>query len=202
MPCYELIRGSLNASTIDLCLGMFPWADFRKKKGAVKLHAGLNSTGYLPELVTITDGKVHDVIVGRTLKFPPGSIVAIDKGYNDYAWYNQVTDKGISFVTRLKTNARYRTVKRRTALKDKGLSSDQTIEFSGVQTARKCPIQLRRIGYTDPEKWPPKIGQRDKCLLGSSRHLGSRFVVDAVRRAPVKRLVPSLGIVEGEIPAQ
>ena len=58
----------------------------------MKLHSGLNSTGYLPELVTITDGKVHDVTVGRTLKFPPGSIVAIDKGYNDYAWYNQLTD--------------------------------------------------------------------------------------------------------------
>ena len=99
---------SLDASTIDLCLGVFPWADFRKKKGAVKLHVGLNHAGYLPELVTITDGKVHDVTVGRTLKFPQGSIVAIDKGYNDYAWYNQLTDKGIFFVTRLKTNARYR----------------------------------------------------------------------------------------------
>ena len=90
--------------------------------------------------------------MGRTLKFPPGSIVAIDKGYHDYyAWYNQLTDKGIFFVIRLKTNARYRTVKRRTVLKDKGLSSDQTIEFTGVQTAKKCPIQLRRIGYTDPD---------------------------------------------------
>ena len=117
----------------------------------MKLHVGLNHAGYLPELVTITDGKIHDVTVGRTLKFPPGSIVAIDKGYNDYAWYNQLTDKGIFFVTRLKTNARYRTVERRTVLKDKGLSSDQTIEFTGVQTAKKCPIQLRRIGYTDPD---------------------------------------------------
>ena len=61
-------------------------------------------------------------------------------------------------------------------------------------------MPLHPTPYT--QKWPPKIGQRDKCLLGSSRHLGSRFVVDAVRRAPVKRLVPSLGIVEGEIPAQ
>ena len=74
--------------------------------------------------------------MGRTLKFPPGSIIAIDKGYHDYAWYNQLTDKGIFFVTRLKTNARYRTVKRRTVLKDKGLSSDQTIEFLGDQTAK------------------------------------------------------------------
>ena len=151
MPCRDLIRGSLNASTIDLCLGVFPWADFRKKKGAVKLHIGLNHAGYLPELATITDGKVHDVTVGRTLKFPQGSIVAIDKGYNDYAWYNQLTDKGIFFVTRLKTNSRYRIVERRTVPKDKGLSSDQTIEFTGAKTAKKCPIQLRRIGYTDPD---------------------------------------------------
>ena len=130
---------------------MFPWADFRKKKGAVKLHVGLNHAGYLPELATITDDKVHDVTVGRTLKFPPGSIVAIDKGYNDYAWCNRLTDKVIFFVIRLKINARYRTVKRRTVLKDKCLSSDQTIEFTGAQTAKKCPIQLRRIGYTDPD---------------------------------------------------
>ena len=78
----------------------------------MKLHVGLNHAGYLPELVTITDGKVHDVTVGRTLKFPPGSIVAIDKGYNDYALYNQLTDKEMLFVSRLKTNARYCTVKR------------------------------------------------------------------------------------------
>ena len=70
---------SLDASTIDLCLCMFPWADFRTTKGAVKLHVGLNHAGYLPEFVTITEGKTHDVMVGRTLNFPKGSIVAIDK---------------------------------------------------------------------------------------------------------------------------
>jgi len=89
--------------------------------------------------------------IGRTLKFPKGSIVAMDKGYNDYAWYKQLTDKGIFFVTRLKTNAAYRVVSRRSVLKNKGLSCDQTIEFTGIQTSRKCPIQLRRIGYRDAE---------------------------------------------------
>ena len=83
--------------------------------------------------------------------FPKGSIVAVDKGYNDYAWYKQLTDKGIFFVTRLKTNAKYRTVSRRSVLKSKGLTSDQTIEFTGIQTAKKCPAQLRRIGYRDAE---------------------------------------------------
>ena len=140
---------SLDASTIDLCLSVFPWADFRTTKGAVKLHVGLNHDGYLPEFVTITEGKRHDVTVGRTLAFPKGSIVAIDKGYNDYNWYNQLTDKGIFFVTRLKSNTKFRIVSRRPVLKGKGLTCDQTIKFSGAQTANKCPVQLRRIGYRD-----------------------------------------------------
>lgn len=142
---------SLDASTIDLCLSVFPWADFRTTKGAVKLHVGLNHAGYLPEFVTVTEGNRHDVTIGRILKFPKGSIVAIDKGYNDYTWYKQLTEKEISFVTRLKTNAKFRVVCRRDVLKSKALTSDQTIEFTGPQTAKKCPIQLRRIGYRDPE---------------------------------------------------
>ena len=142
---------SLDASTIDLCLSAFPWADFRTTKGAIKLHVGLNHAGYLPEFVTITDGKTSDIEAGRALEFPKGSMVAIDRGYNDYAWYKQLTEKGIFFVTRLKSNAKTRVVSRRTVLSGKGLSSDQTIEFTGPQTAKKCPIQLRRIGYRDPE---------------------------------------------------
>lgn len=141
---------SLDASTIDLCLSVFPWADFRTTKGAIKLHVGLNHAGYLPEFVTVTEGKAHDVTMGRILQFPKGSIVAIDKGYNDYTWYKQLTDKGMFFVTRLKTNAKYRVVCRRDVLKNKGLTSDQTIEFTGAITAKKCPVQLRRIGYCDP----------------------------------------------------
>jgi len=142
---------SLDASTIDLCLSVFPWADFRTTKGAIKLHVGLNHNGYLPEFVTVTEGKAHDVTIGRTLEFPKGSIVAIDKGYTDYAWYKQLTDKGIFFVTRLKTNAAYRVVSRQSVLKNKGLTCDQIIEFTGIQTAKKCPVQLRRIGYRDAE---------------------------------------------------
>jgi len=99
--------------------------------------------------VTITDGKVHDVTVGKTLAFPPGSIVAVDKAYNDYAWYNQLTNKGIFFITRLKSNAVYRVIERQHVIKSKGITSDQIIEFTGAVTAKKCPTQLRRIGYRD-----------------------------------------------------
>lgn len=140
---------SLDATTIDLCLSVFPWAKFRATKGGIKLHVGLNHAGYLPEFVTISDGKTHDMSEGRKIDFPKASIVAVDKAYNDYEWYKQLSDKGIFFVTRLKSNAKYRVVERREVLKSKGLNSDQTIEFTGIQTSKKCPIQLRRIGYRD-----------------------------------------------------
>jgi len=77
--------------------------------------------------------------------------VAVDKGYNDYSWYKQLTDKGIYFVTRLKTTAKIRVIERRTVQKNKGVTSDHSIEFTGLQTAKKCPIKLRRIGYRDAE---------------------------------------------------
>ena len=138
---------SLDASTIDLCLSVFPWASFRSTKSAIKLHIGLNHDGYLPEFVTITEGKTSDVEMGRTLAFPSGSIVVVDRGYNDYDWYNQLTEKGIFFVTRLKANAQYRVINRQPVLKNKGLTSDQTIRLTSIQAARKCPGQLRRVGY-------------------------------------------------------
>jgi putative transposase len=163
---------SLDASTIDLCLSVFPWAVFRTTKGAIKLHVGLNHAGYLPEFVTITEGKNHDVTVGRTLEFPKGSIVVIDKGYNDYEWYKQLTDKGIFFVTRLKTNAKYRIVCRRSVLKSKGLICDQTIEFTGIQTAKKGPIQLRRIAYRDAQ-----TGKR-YVFLTNNFTLAARTIAD------------------------
>lgn len=163
---------SLDASTIDLCLSVFPWADFRTTKGAIKLHVGLNHRGLLPEFVTITEGKTHDVMVGRTLEFPKGSIVAVDRGYNDYAWYKQLNDKGIFFVTRLKSNAKIRVVERRCVANQKDVTSDQTIEFTGVQTKNKCPIRLRRIGF-----WDPETGQRYVFLTNNFK-LSARTIAD------------------------
>ncbi len=142
---------SLDASTIDVCLSVFPWADFRTTKGAIKLHVGLNHAGFLPEFVAITEAKTSDITMGRTRMFPKGSIVAIDRGYTDYGWYNQLTEKGIFFVTRLKTNARYCVTERRSVDKSTGLTCDQTIQFTGTQTAGKCPILLRRVGYRDAD---------------------------------------------------
>ena len=89
---------SLDASTIDLCLSVFPWADFRTTKGAIKLHVGLNHAGYLPEFVTVTEGSTHEVNIGKLLAFPKGSMIAMDRGYNDYGWYKSLTDKGYSLL--------------------------------------------------------------------------------------------------------
>ena len=142
---------SLDSTTIDLCLSVFPWAEFRSTKGAIKLHVGLNHSGYLPEFVTISDGKTHDIVEARSMNFPKGSIIVADKAYNDYEWYNSLSNKGIFIVTRLKSNAKYRVVERQSVLKSKSITSDQIIEFTGVQVPKKCPIRLRRIGYRDDE---------------------------------------------------
>jgi len=142
---------SLDASTIDLCLSVFPWADFRSTKGAIKLHVGLNHSGYLPEFAVITDGKTSDIEIGRTLAFPTGSIVTMDRGYMDYEWFNQLTNKGVYFVSRLKSNACYKVVERHPIPKNKGLVSDQTIMLTGNDALKKCQIPLRRIVYWDQE---------------------------------------------------
>lgn len=141
---------SLDASTIDLCLSVFPWAKFRTTKGAIKLHVGLDHSGYLPTFMRITEGKTHDVTIGRTLTLPKHSIVVFDRGYTDYHWYNLLNDKALFFVTRQKTNATYTVIERRAVNKTQGLTSDQTIKLKGTK-AKGCPIPLRRIGFKDLE---------------------------------------------------
>jgi len=86
---------SLDASTIDLCLSLFPWASFRKAKGGIKLHVAMNHKGNLPEFVSITDARQHEVGKGRCIDFPKGSMVAFDRGYAVYEWYKTLTDQGV-----------------------------------------------------------------------------------------------------------
>ncbi|WP_424947319.1 IS4 family transposase [Candidatus Spongiihabitans sp.] len=166
---------SLDATTIELCLSAFPWADFRTTKGAVKLHVGLNHRGFLPEFAAITDGKTSDIAIGRALRFPKGSLVAIDRGYNDYGGYKQLHDNGIFFVTRIKKDAAYRVVGRAEVLQSKGLTCDQRIVFTGVKASRQCPIPLRRIGYRDA-----KTGKH-YVFLTNNLKLAAKTVADLYR---------------------
>ena len=102
---------SLDSTTIDLCLSLFPWADFRQTKGAIKLHMLLDHDGYLPDFAVITDGKTADVTAAHNFTLPVGSIVAVDRGYYDFDLFAQWNNSGVFFVTRLKSNATYEVVK-------------------------------------------------------------------------------------------
>jgi len=142
---------SLDATVIDLCAEMFPWAVFRRAKGAVKLHFTLDHDGYLPTFLVITDGKHHEAPLAREQTFSPGTILVFDKGYTDFAWFADLTAAGVFFVTRLKRNADYTVVERRTPPQDRGIVCDQIIRFRGPLTRRKYPGTLRRVVYRTPE---------------------------------------------------
>jgi IS4 transposase len=143
---------SIDSSTIDLCLSMFDWAKFRRKKGAVKLHLMLNHQGCLPQWAYLTNGKVHDVKVAQTLEFEPETVVAMDRGYVDYELFGRWTDRRVWFVTRPKTNMRYRAVKNRSVPQRGAVLRDQEILLTGVKAKEKCPNRLRRIVVWDSVK--------------------------------------------------
>ena len=126
---------SLDATVINLCLSLFDWAEFRRTKGAVKLHMLLDHDGYLPTFALITEGKVHEVNVAKMLKFAPGSIIAIDRGYNDYSLYGTWTADGIYFVTRMKSNAQYDVIEQRKPPNNRNVLSD---EITPVQNRILC----------------------------------------------------------------
>jgi len=142
---------SVDSSTIDLCLSLYDWAKFRRTKGAVKLHLMLNHQGYLPNWALITEGKVHDVTVAKTLDFEPGTIVVIDRGYVDYDLFDYWTGEGVWFVTRAKDNMAYRVVKRRDVPKRGNVLRDEEIELTGYESRRIYPNRLRRIVVWDEE---------------------------------------------------
>ena len=140
---------SMDATTIDLCLSLFPWASFRKAKGGIKLHVAMNHRGNLPEFVSVTEAPEHEVAQERCVDFPKGSIVTVGRGYTDYEWYRSLSDRGVYFVVRLKSNATTRVLERREVDRCTGLTCDQIVEFTGVTTSKRCPIPMRRVGYRD-----------------------------------------------------
>jgi hypothetical protein len=139
----------LDSTTIDLCLQLFPWARFRKNKGAVKIHTLLNVDGPLPEFLKITDGKVHDSTVAKKLNIPPGSYLAIDRAYHDFKQYNSYNNNNIRFVTRKKTNAKYVVIESLKCNIADGVLSDEIVEFTGYQTHKKYPHPIRIIKFLD-----------------------------------------------------
>ena len=142
---------SLDSSTIDLCLSLFDWAKFRRTKGAVKLHLLLDHDGYLPSYAVITDGKKSDIKVARTMKFAPGTVLVMDRGYNDYDWFGELTDEAVFFVTRMKDNASYGVAEKRQVPENGNVRSDEVIFFFSMAEAGK-EYFFRRVEVWDEEK--------------------------------------------------
>ena len=142
---------SLDASIIPLCASLFDWAKYRRTKGAVKLHLLLDHDGYLPVFARVTTGKIHEVRIARTLNFPAGSIVVVDKGYVDFSLFWSWNQSGVFFVTRQKGNARYRVVEQRAIPTNRNILSDQLIALEGFYAHKKYPVVLRRLEVWDAE---------------------------------------------------
>jgi transposase len=142
---------ALDATTIDLCLSVFPWARFRKTKGAVKMHTLLNLRGNIPEFIHISDGKMADVNVLDILIPEPGSFYIMDRGYIDFSRLYAMHQSLAFFVTRAKRGFQFKRRYSHPVDKSTGLRSDQTIILTGVDTAKYYPESIRRIHYFDDE---------------------------------------------------
>jgi hypothetical protein len=140
---------ALDASTIDLCLSVFPWALFRSTKSAVKLHTLLDLRGNIPTFLHISDGKLHDVNVLNILLPEPGAFYIMDRGYVDFGRLFVLHTAGAFFVIRAKSNTQYRRRYSHAVDKSGGVRCDQTIVLTGVDTASAYPQSLRRVKYHD-----------------------------------------------------
>lgn len=161
---------SLDSTTISLCLEMFPWAKFRQAKGGVKAHVLLDHDDYLPRYVLITEARRSDVKMAEAFPLNPGSIVAMDRGYSDYALFGTWTDQKIYFVTRLKDNAAYEVLEEGPVPANRDIRADQLIRFTGDKAQRDCPSLLRRVAVWDA------VNQRDIVLLTNLMEFGSTTI--------------------------
>jgi hypothetical protein len=153
---------SLDATVIDLCASVFDWARFRRTKGAVKLHLLLDHDGFLPCYAVITEGKQHEVRIARQWSYEPGTLLVMDRGYNDYTWFAELTRQGVHFVTRMKDNADYIVVEDRKLPHRRGLLRDQVVCFyQQARDGREC--YFRRVEFYDEEQ--------DRVLVFVTNHL-------------------------------
>jgi hypothetical protein len=143
---------AFDSTTIDLCLSLFPWAQFRRRKSAVKLHTLLDLRGSIPTSVYVTGGQVHDVNLLDELRLEPGAFYLLDRGYVDFARLYLFTQACAFFITRAKKNTQFYLRTSRPVDRSTGVRCDQTIRLTGIRTARRYPDLLRRITYYDADK--------------------------------------------------
>ena len=142
---------ALDSTTIDLCLSLFPWAKFRKHKGAIKMHTLLNLRGSIPEFIRITDAKVHDVNILDELIPEPGSFYVMDRAYIDFKRLYFLNQYVAFFVVRAKRNLNFRRISSKKVDKSTGVLCDQIIVLTGIKTSKLYSEKLRRIKFFDSE---------------------------------------------------
>ena len=143
---------AFDATTIDLCLSLFPWAQFRQRKGAIKLHTLMDLRGSIPKLIFVTHGKIHEIHLLDELIVEPGAIYIFDRGYLDFARLYKIHQARAFFIIRAKSNFRFRRIYSQPADKSIGIQADQIIELHGFYARKDYPERLRRIRYFDAEK--------------------------------------------------
>lgn len=142
---------ALDSTTIDLCLSLFPWAQFRKHKAAIKMHTLLDLRGNIPTVIWITSGKVHDVKMLDLLVIEPGAYYIVDRGYLDFSRLHKIHQSQAFFITRTKRNTKLRRLYSHRVDKSSGIIYDQTVVFTGFYASVDYPDKLRRIRYYDKE---------------------------------------------------
>jgi hypothetical protein len=161
---------SLDSTTISLCLTLFPWAKFRRAKGGVKAHVLLDHDDYLPAYVLLTEAKRSDVKLADCFALNPGSIVAMDRGYTDYALFGRWTIAGVFFVTRLKDNAAFAIEAEFAIPENRHIRADQIIRLTGVRALTDCPGPLRRVVVWDADN------EREIVLLTNLLDFGATTI--------------------------
>lgn len=156
---------ALDATTIDLCLSLFPWADFRATKAAVKMHTLLDLRGNIPSFIHISDGRLHDVNVLDMLWPEAGAIYVMDRAYVDFQRLHTLHRAGAFFVTRAKSNLDARRIYSAAVDRSTGLVCDQTVALNGYYSAAHYPSHLRRIRFTDPETGKTLVFLTNNFLL-------------------------------------
>ena len=136
---------SLDATHLGLCMELYPWARYSRRKGAVKLHMTLDHQGYLPVMMVITTGKQSELAVARRQHYEAGTILTFDRGYIDFEWFDRLNQSGVLFVTRLKSVARYEVIEERKVPQHRGVLSDRVVRFTAPRTRRRYPDRLRLV---------------------------------------------------------
>ena len=142
---------ALDSTTIDLCLSLFPWADFRSTKAAIKMHTLLDLRGPIPSFIHVSNGKMGDALALDLITPEPGAIYVMDRGYVDFRRLHVFCIARAFFVTRAKSNMKYHRVYSRKVDKSAGIMADQSVALDGFYTSQDYPEHLRRIGFCDPE---------------------------------------------------